>query len=438
VARQHINSGKIPDMTDMEIGMKEASMRDGSIALSRLLSEIPDVQNDQAIICDKCSNTMHRIAANREKHITSLLGEGTLKRDYFACQNPDCDNHIFPKDELLDISRTSFSPGVRRIMGKVAHDHAFEKGSIDLKELSGINVSAKDIERISEKMGQKIEDWESKDREQILKMNVAPTLTKDIPIMYIECDGTGVPAILKEVKNKKGKQQDGTSKTREAKLGCIFTQTSVDAEGYAVRDENSTTYVGAIEPCSEFGKRLYVEAIKRDMPNAAVTVFLGDGAEWIWNLCDKYFSGAIQIIDFYHAKEHLHTLIEALFNNKNRAYHLEKWEKSLELGEIESIVSEAKNEKNTNPKKSNLEKIVIREINYFTKNTARMRYSLFREKGLFIGSGVIEAGCKNVIGKRLKQSGMRWSVKGANSIIALRCCILSGKFDEYWDSRKAS
>ena len=126
------------------------------------------------------------------------------------------------------------------------------------------------------------------------------------------------------------------------------------------------------------------------------------------------------------------------FNNKNRAYHLEKWEKSLELGEIESIVSEAKNEKNTNPKKSNLEKIVIREINYFTKNTARMRYSLFREKGLFIGSGVIEAGCKNVIGKRLKQSGMRWSVKGANSIIALRCCILSGKFDEYWDSRKAS
>ena len=205
-----------------------------------------------------------------------------------------------------------------------------------------------------------------------------------------------------------------------------------------VRDENSTTYVGAIEPCSEFGKRLYVEAIKRDMPNAAVTVFLGDGAEWIWNLCDKYFSGAIQIIDFYHAKEHLHTLIEALFNNKNRAYHLEKWEKSLELGEIESIVIEATNKKNINPKKSNLEKIVIREINYFTKNTARMRYSLFREKGLFIGSGVIEAGCKNVIGKRLKQSGMRWSVKGANSIIALRCCILSGKFDEYWDSRKAS
>jgi len=76
-----------------------------------------------------------------------------------------------------------------------------------------------------------------------------------------------------------------------------------------------------------------------------------------------------------------------------------------------------------------------REIGYFEKNKDRMRYNEFRRQGLFVGSGVVEAGCRTVIGQRLKQSGMHWTVKGANSIIALRCCFLSNRWEDFWEYR---
>jgi hypothetical protein len=76
------------------------------------------------------------------------------------------------------------------------------------------------------------------------------------------------------------------------------------------------------------------------------------------------------------------------------------------------------------------------EANYFLRNADRMRYPQFRRQGLFIGSGVIEAGCKTVIAARLKRSGMFWTLRGANAIIALRCCRISGKFEDYWEARR--
>jgi len=229
-----------------------------------------------------------------------LLGEGSIKRGYLGCPNKDCKSHKITKDELLDISKTSFSPGVRRLMSKVGCDDAFEKGSLDLKEFSGINVDARDIERISENIGNHIQHWDTKNQKEILQKNPLAVPNKEIPIIYIECEGTGVPAISKEVEGRKGKQSDGTSKTREAKLGCVFTQTSVDKEGDPVRDSNSTTYVGAIETSEEFGKRLCAEAIKRRLWQAATVAFIGDGAKWIWNLATEHFFGVIQIVDLYH------------------------------------------------------------------------------------------------------------------------------------------
>ena len=76
---------------------------------------------------------------------------------------------------------------------------------------------------------------------------------------------------------------------------------------------------------------------------------------------------------------------------------------------------------------------VLKEAEYFATNACRMRYPEFRLKGFFVGSGVIEAGCKSVVGARLKRSGMFWTVRGANAIIALRCCRLNGRFEDYWE-----
>ena len=245
-----------------------------------------------------------------------------------------------------------------------------------------------------------------------------------------------MPAIPEELKGRKGKQEDGSAKTRESKVGCVFTQTTVNEKGRPIRDSNSTSYIGVIETAEKFGDRLEAEAIRRGLWNAETVVVLGDGAAWIRNIVEQHFCGAIQIVDFYHAKEHLHNLLQLLFSTHEKLEEQEPiWIKWFEDGNIGEIIKAAR-QLYPDPKQSRKE--IEKELGYFEENVDRMRYADYKKKGLFVGSGVIEAGCKTVVGKRLKQSGMRWSVRGADAIIALRCCILSGRFDEYWENRTAA
>ena len=271
-------------MWDLEVGMREAALRDGSSALSKFLSEIPDFY-DEGIFCTACSKPMINLG-RRKKSITSLLGEGALSRTYYQCPDPDCNKHRFPKDERLDVVGTSFSPGVRRLMAKSGSNDAFDKGRIDIEEYSGIKIDTKDLERISEKIGDEIEEWQKTECNNILSQEMLIRALKSLPVMYIEYDGAGIPVIPEEVKDRKGKQPDGSAKTREVKTGCVFTQATTDENDRPARDSSSTTYVAAIEAAGVFTKRIEAETIKRRMWHAAVVVVLGDGATWIWNLAD--------------------------------------------------------------------------------------------------------------------------------------------------------
>jgi hypothetical protein len=246
--------------------------------------------------------------------------------------------------------------------------------------------------------------------------------------MYIEYDGTGIPARKAETEGRAGKGEDGAAKTREMKTGCIFTQHGTDGEGLPVRDKDSTPYFAAIEKADAFGRRVYAEAIRRGAGNAGRHVVIGDGAKWIWNIVGTHFPNATQIVDLYLAKEHICGLIKEVVSDEaeckllnGRMYAL------LEAGRIDALTATM----SALPAKKPEQRELLRtETAYFKNNAHRMKYASFRRQGLFVGSGVIEAGCKNVIGKRLKQSGMHWSVRGANSIAALRCAVISGDFDD--------
>ena len=256
-----------------------------------------------------------------------------------------------------------------------------------------------------------------------------------IPILYVQMDGTGVPAANKETEARAGKTKGQPARTREAKLGCVFTQTAWDEEGYPIRDPDSTTYTGAIETAEEFGKRIYLEAWKRGWSRAAKKVVMGDGADWIWNLAGQHFPGAVQIVDIFHAREHLWDLVRRL--HPNNAAAQKRWIKThqtrlLDEGKIEKLVVKLRSIKSDNPELADQIRI---EADYFERNADRMRYPEFRRQHLFVGTGVIEAGCKTVIGSRLKQSGMFWTVRGANAIPALRCCQINGRFEDYWEAR---
>jgi hypothetical protein len=307
-----------------------------------------------------------------------------------------------------------------------------------MKALAGLEVTTKSVERTAEAVGAAIAAREQREIGQAMQLDLPVIVGEPIPILYVQMDGTGVPVVKKETEGRKGKTAGQPAHTREVKLGCVFTQTSWDEEGYAMRDADSTTYTGAIETAEEFGKRIYLEAWNRGWSRAQTKVVMGDGAEWIWNLADQHFPGAVQIVDLYHARQHLWDLVRRLHPNDPASQA--DWMKIhqrrlLDKGKIAKLVLALRSIESSNPEV--LDKIRT-EADYFERNAARMQYPKFRRQHLFVGSGVIEAGCKTVIGSRLKQSGMFWTVRGANSIIALRCCHLNGRFEDYWESRRAA
>lgn len=367
----------------------------------------------------------------RGKQILTVLSSVDVQRAYYHC--PRCQSGWVPKDQELDVVGSSFSPGVRRMMGRVGAKQPFAQGRADLEELAGVVVKTKQVERVSAQLGVQFEALCQHEREAILSDKVVPLLPA-VPILYIAMDGTGVPVVPRETEGRRGKDATGKAKTREAKIGCVFTQTKQDEQGYPIRDEDSTTYVGAIETAEVFGSRIYAEAVRRGLRQAQKVVVLGDGGPWIWGIAAQCFPWATETVDLYHAREHLANLGKLVYGPTST--EAKQWasarSEQLDDGDVEAVVTSMKR---LRPRQNNAGKEVRKAINYFQTNKERMRYAKFRQQGLFVGSGVVEAGCKIVVGLRLKQSGMRWTVNHANAIIALRCFQLSRRWEEFWEQR---
>lgn len=416
------------DFEALETKTRDVMHHCGAILLTEILNS-----EDASSLSSECDcGGVYKHQVYREKTFETVLGPVVKRRSIQKCNI--CGAWRAAEDVVLDVVDTIFSPGLRRIDAKTGGEVCFKKAREMIWDLAGIRMTAKQVERISESVGDDIALRQQKIVDDAMSgMEIESDVSSRI--LYIAADGTGIPVLKKETQGRKGKNPDGSAKTREVKLGAVFTQTKTDEKGNPIRDPGSTTYVGKIESVDDFGPRLYVEALRRGISNAGKVVFIGDGAVWLWNLADEHFHGAIQIVDYYHACEHLGGLAKLFYpdDEVGRMRWLKKLKGFLWNGRIKKICGELRGLKARGKKK----KAVDREISYFEKNESRMRYKKFRELGLFIGSGVVEAGCKSVIGSRLKQSGMHWTVDGANSIIALRCEIESGRFEEYWESRRA-
>ncbi len=419
------------DLEALEIHIRSSMHHVGSIVLEKLLNSDRGEYRGTSLPCEQGHE--FEFKEYRNKELLTVLGPVEVKRAYYYDEG--CKKGCCPKDTALDIVGTSFSPGMRRIMGRVGAYRPFGLGHEDIKEMVGIWVDAKEVERVSHQLGEEVEGFYRKEADRSLSGKIVPL--QSVPVMYICIDGTGVPVVKAETAKRQGKGEDGQAKTREAKLGCVFTQTIVDGKGYPIRDEASTSYVGAIETAQDFGVRMYSEAVFRGMERAKRVGVIGDGAAWIWNIADEHFYGATQIIDLYHAREHYWNVAKALFGGDRGEIGswTDKRRKELDRGEVEGVIEAIRQ---LSPSTEEAEAFLEREISYFDKNKERMRYSAFRSQGLFVGSGVVEAGCRTVIGQRLKQSGMHWTVRGANTIIALRCCILSNRWEDFWEYRTSA
>jgi hypothetical protein len=422
------------DLEAIETALRSALHQAGATGLSELL-QFPAPPADLRTRPCSCGQSAH-YGGLRTRSVLTAVGPVEVSRPYYWC--PDCHTGQFPADAELDIENTEFSPGVRRMQALVGQAAPFDHGREQMKGLAGLEVTAKSVERTAEGIGA---DIAQREREEIQKLRPAdlPVVAGEpIPILYVQMDGTGVPVVKKETVGRQGKIEGQPAHTREVKLGCVFTQTTWDPEGYPMRAPDSTTYTGAVETAEEFGRRLDREAQRRGWGRAQKQVVMGDGAEWIWNLAALHFPDAIHIVDLYHARQHLWELARRLYPNdagKQRAWMQAHQKRLLDKGKIEKLVGALRSIKSNNPEVA--EKIRT-EADYFERNAERMRYPRFRRQHLFVGSGVIEAGCKTVVASRLKRSGMFWTIRGANAILALRCSLLNGRFEDYWESRRAA
>jgi len=416
------------------MGFRAALHQAGAAALTQWL-RFPEPAVPERNISCPCGHQA-RYRELRPRQLLTALGEVKLSRPWYLC--PHCHNGQFPVDRQLDIANRDCSPGVRRMQAIVGQEAPFDRGREQIKVLAGLEVTAKSGERTAEAIGADIAAGEQREIRKAVQLDLPVIVGEPIPVLYVQMDGTGVPVVKKETEGRKGKTDGHPAHTREVKLGCVFTQTTHDEEGFAIRDPDSTTYTGAIEIAEQFGRRLCREAGNRGWSRAEKKVVIGDGAEWIWNLADIHFPGAVQIVDLYHARQHLWDLARKLYPNdtvSQKAWIKTHQKRLLDKGKIEKPVLSLRSTESAN---ADVPDKIRTEADYFERNAERMRYPKFRRQHLFVGSGVIEAGCKTVIGSRLKQSGMFWTARGANSIIALRCCHLNGRFEDYWENRRAA
>ena len=424
-------------MEAIETALRSAMHQAGASALAQLLRYDPPDTDHRTIPCP-CGHWAH-YKELRSKTMLTVLGPVELRRPYYLCD--DCSKGQYPADVELDIAGLESSPGVRRMQAMVGSEMPFAPGCEPMKVLAGLDVTAKAIERAAEAIGTEIAQQDNQEIGRAKQLVLPVVCKQNIPKMYVLMDGVQVPVVASETEGRMGRIEGQPARTRECKLGCVFIQTTVDPEGWPIRDADSTTYVGAIETAEEFGFRIYTEAWRRGWEWATVKVVIGDGAVWIWNLADQHFPGAIQIVDLYHARQHLWKIAALLHPHDPAAKKL--WmipmKDLLDDGAIEPLVTHLREiaaaHADAHP---DLAEEVLKEAEYFATNASRMRYPEFRGKGLFVGSGVVEAGCKSVIGSRLKRSGMFWTVRGANAIIALSCCRINGRFEDYWEQHRAA
>lgn len=415
------------------MAIKHAVMATGAQAVEAFMNAIGTRKRTSPVICS-CGATMQSRGIRSKQVLTLLLGVN-FRRTLYQC--PECGKIRYPADEELGIEDSSRSPGVQRQVARLGAKEPFREVARDLAELAGISLSRKDAERIAEGIGEQVDAWQERERLALRLLEPPPPeAPKTIDVMYVELDGTGVPMVPHELAGRKGKQPDGSAKTREVKLGCVFTQTNLNSSGKPQRDANSTSFVGAIEAAAPFGKRLYAEAVRRGLFEAKRVVAIGDGAHWVQNLVAEHFGQATFIVDYYHASEHVGELCRALFDRdlKRLNRYRDKWTDLLADGRLEELITDAQS---FLPKDPKAKKDARTQIGYFHKNKDYMRYDQYRAQGMYIGSGVIEAACKTIVCQRLKQSGMEWTVRGANAIIALRCNILSGRDEDFWEYKAA-
>ncbi len=390
------------DLGDVERQIREQTR---PIAAAVLAAALETMGNGKDVCHHRCAcGGTQRYVSDRPKRLQTLFGPVEVKRSYYHCSN--CGKGDFPLDAALGVVGTTLTPAVQEAVAWADAEMAYDRAARFLERVAGLSLSKDTHETLAGELGQAVQP------KALERARAAWEPLPPAEDFYITCDGLKVNTL---------------QGWKEPKLGAVF-RAHPDEEGKPIR--GPTRYVAHLEPAESFGERLWQLAEALGLRRAKRVAVLGDGAVWIWNLASFFFPDAVQIVDFYHAVEHLGDLAKAFWGEGTAEAKrwLESAKSLLWHGKIAALLRLLKR---LAPRRRDLRDLLRKALGYFAENRRRMRYDRFRQRGLFIVSGVVEAGCKNVVGFRFKQSGMRWSETGFLRLLHLRLCILNGDWDAF-------
>jgi hypothetical protein len=408
------------ELRDLEEATRAVMKRVGRRFLELLVEGCRPEETEETVPC-RCGGTAG-FERDRDGTSVTTFGQIEFTRAYYLC--PECHEGTYPLDERLGVCAGGLSVALQESLALTGIHIPFEMSSDLVERLIQVSISDNGVRESTERIGQErleaeqalVEAGWDLDR---LELPDGPEVPPDR--LYGSIDGTSV------------RTEEGW---REAKLGSWHTTDEPPGkeppEEWAPRAEG-ISYYGDIKGAEEFGRLVYVKGRQQGAHEAEEIVFVADGAKWIWNLVEEHFPDAVQIVDWYHAAERIWEVAHVVYGEGSDA--AQEWAEArldeLWEGNLNHVLQALRAQLN-----SDLEEDPAQQaITYFENNRHRMRYPEFRDRGYQIGSGTIESGCKRVIGARLKQAGMTWTVEGARQVIKARSMYLSGEWDEFCDRR---
>ena len=358
--------------------------------------------------CGQPATAMHQ----RPAQVTTLLGPIVITRAYYSCSR--CHQGHAPLDRQLGYRAGSTSAGLDELLALLgATADSFAAASTLLERLTLVRVCPNLARAATETLGQVLQATERQTVAAAWGPGTLPTAVATPPRLCLSMDGVLVHT---------------EAGWREYKLGSVFTVATRPSTTHPGRGEvyaRDVSYVGDVTDAATFGQHLWCEAARRGVLTAQEVVIVADGAHWIWDLAAEHFAGATQIVDWYHATHYLWQAAHAVYGEGTPL--AKRWAKrrlaELWAGQVPKVLAALRRHQQGGP-------AVAEALTYYTNHQHRMAYAQYRARGLPIGSGTMESGCKQIITARLKQAGMIWSLAGARAVAAVRTWLKSGRWHE--------
>lgn len=347
----------------------------------------------------------------RPAQVKTVLGPITIRRAYYHCTA--CRQGVAPADRQLGYCAGSTSAGLDELLALLgATADSFAAASALLEKLTLVHVCPNVVRATTETLGQALQAREQAVVQAAWAQGTVPPAVAAPAQLYVSMDGVLVHT---------------EARWREYKLGTVYTTTRRPSTTHPERDDicaQAMSYVGDVAEAADFGQLLGCEAARRGVLSAQEVVVLADGAHWIWNLADEHFPGATQIVDWYHASHYVWEAAHAIYGEGTPLAKRWATRRVAELwaGQVPKVLRALA----TAPQREAVQEATT----YYTHHQQRMCYADYRARGLQIGSGTTESGCKQIATARLKQAGMIWSVAGVRAVAAVRTWLKSDRWAE--------